>query len=153
MLFLGGILVGFFLYTDYLVFLSIWAIGVLASAFIWRNARILWVERLLALPFLIALMAGPYLTPLIYGTYDKLEHTEYFEAYLGKTSDNQLSWLTAPQGSLGGGYQASPTPARHLRLHLQAARVERGQQALLRHRRIEHCWYKNLRGASVGIRP
>ena len=99
---LGGWLVGFFLYTDYLVFLSIWAIGVLASAFIWRNARMLWVERLLALPFLLALMAGPYQIPLIYGSYEKLEHEEYFEAYLGKTSDKQLNWLTAPQGSLGG---------------------------------------------------
>ena len=99
---LGGLLVSLYLYTDYLAFLSIWAVGVLTSAFIWRNARMFWVERLVALPFLLALMAGPYMTTLIYGSYEKLEHEEYFEAYLGKTSDKQLNWLTAPQGSLGG---------------------------------------------------
>ena len=77
---LGVFLAVLYLYTDYLAFLSIWAVGVLASVFIWRNARIFWVERLVAFPFLLALMAGPYLTPLIYGTYDELEHVEYFEA-------------------------------------------------------------------------
>lgn len=99
--FMGFMLTEVF-YGSYLGFFWLWAFGVLVSAFVWRNTRLWWGERIISFGLLILLMAGPYVVPLMYDPYTRLVHQEYFETYLGKDSGEELNWLTEPEGALGG---------------------------------------------------
>lgn len=97
-----GFMLSYGFYESYLGFFLLWAVGVLVSAFIWRNTRLWWGERIISFGLLIALMAGPYLVPLMYDPYIRLVHQEYFETYLEKGSGEELNWLTEPEGILDG---------------------------------------------------
>ena len=101
-LLLIGVMFSFIFYANPSAFFWLWATGAIVSAFIWRNIRIGWIERIVSFVLLIVLMSSPYLVPLMYGSYTRLEHQAYFEAYLGKDSGKKLNWLTEPEGALGG---------------------------------------------------
>ena len=100
--FFVGFMLSLVFYESYLGFFWLWAIGVVLSAIIWRNTRLLWGERIISFGLLIVLMAGPYLVPMMYDPYTRLVHQEYFETYLGKDSGEEMNWLTEPEGALGG---------------------------------------------------